>query len=760
MLNMLSPFLRQEEESYSEIEQTILIGLRHLASRCDGARSHDGQGFAKPDVAFGKSLAEQMTRLTPRQLSAGFTKLVKYQIQLLSAGIMLPSLEEVQTYCREREEQYAARQRALQEARQTRVKQASRSRTELEGVIDFLPSLNRLTAAFDYNYEGVDKMQQIKGKVSKLRLKDENISPVFFNKVDRRYPLNVWICPTQALTFLRETFPAFVLGDALQAELARVEAEERAAIEAAEAAERAADARTMTALALLNELEGPQGMRDGKPIFLYQHQKNVIRRMVYKRRFICAHDMGLGKTFSALLAAKAIKKYEKVTNDRTLYVLVIGPVSTRADWLESAGAVGLQIGYHTWGSIPKVPEGIPYIVIFDEAHNMQNFNAKRTKRALALAEDAEAVYLLTGTPMKNGRPSNLYPLLVAVHHPIAYPPDTKKTKYDKEFCNAHPTKYSRWDVTGATNLSALNKHILQGEYACLEYKKKNRKDCPDLPEKQRVLKPVELSSEATALYNTSVEGLWNRYEERVAQRLQEYIARIVEETHCSPNDVDTWAEENRIRQGEALVALGVLRHAGSIAKTESAIEMALEVIEEGDAPIVFTAFKDSAEMIARAIHASCNDLPAEMVAEMSLKELDVKIISADLTGKKRTEAIQEFQRSNAPAIVCLYGAGGVGINLQRSANVILVDRPWTPGDSFQAEDRAYRLGNQHDVVNIYWLQLPRELTHIDVKIDAILQAKQHNIEKTLLNEEEEVEGITFLGDRAEDLLAEATGKKL
>lgn len=43
------------------------------------------------------------------------------------------------------------------------------------------------------------------------------------------------------------------------------------------------------------------------------------------------------------------------------------------------------------------------------------------------------------------------------------------------------------------------------------------------------------------------------------------------------------------------------------------------------------------------------------------------------------------------------GAGGVGLTLTAACTVILVDRPWTPGDVNQAEDRVRRIGQKRPV---------------------------------------------------------------
>jgi hypothetical protein len=59
----------------------IHTALKMLAGMCDGARTWDGSGFSKIDVAIGHSLAEQLV-LTRRQCALGLKLVRKYRRQL------------------------------------------------------------------------------------------------------------------------------------------------------------------------------------------------------------------------------------------------------------------------------------------------------------------------------------------------------------------------------------------------------------------------------------------------------------------------------------------------------------------------------------------------------------------------------------------------------------------------------------------------------------------------------------------------------
>lgn len=68
--------------------------LKFLASRCDGARQLDGQGFNKIDKTFGRILAEKIA-LTPAEAKRGLKMVKKYARQLQAADISLPDMSDI-----------------------------------------------------------------------------------------------------------------------------------------------------------------------------------------------------------------------------------------------------------------------------------------------------------------------------------------------------------------------------------------------------------------------------------------------------------------------------------------------------------------------------------------------------------------------------------------------------------------------------------------------------------------------------------------
>ena len=70
--------------------------------------------------------------------------------------------------------------------------------------------------------------------------------------------------------------------------------------------------------------------------------------------------------------------------------------------------------------------------------------------------------------------------------------------------------------------------------------------------------------------------------------------------------------------------------------------------------------------------------------------------------------------------------GGLGFTLHRARHVVLLERPWTPGDAEQAEDRCHRIG-MGAMLTSHWLQLGVA----DRLVDDLIASKEERISRVL-----------------------------
>jgi non-specific serine/threonine protein kinase len=67
--------------------------------------------------------------------------------------------------------------------------------------------------------------------------------------------------------------------------------------------------------------------------------------------------------------------------------------------------------------------------------------------------------------------------------------------------------------------------------------------------------------------------------------------------------------------------------------------------------------------------------------------------------KRRKAIVDQFQRDDGPPFFVLsLKAGGTGLNLTAASHVVHFDRWWNPAVENQATDRAFRIGQQRNVL--------------------------------------------------------------
>lgn len=641
----------------SRLENAII----YLSDQCDGTRKEDGRGFNKVDTEFGHWLARRIASesLLKHQAKAGLKMIQKYQkSQLEPAGYTLPDWEAI-------EAQYPDKFESKKEESPYRIE-----------ILD-----NKIAVYAPYDATG------------RFQKKAKAIEGYRFDSSDKS-----WRYPLAKVTEVTEVFtsPEYSIDPEIEGIRLLIEAEK-----AAELAEREKEAET-AANDILNLVAAAELDRPLAGIgHLFSHQKEAVKWLLAHRTGgiyrggILADDMGLGKTLSALVAARAMAKIHGCP------VFVICPASLKDNWLREAAKAGAAIEVFSWAKMPKALESQKYLVIADEAHYAQNENSKRTKELKALAdhENCLGTWLLTGTPIKNGRPINLFPLLQITQHPLAADP----WEFQKYYCNAHHKSIgtkSIWDNTGAAHLDELSKKT---EDVILRRKKA---ECLDLPPKLRSLTPILLEGEAGKNYRQEIDRHISEYRER--------------------------EKRGEVKEGaEALVTINALRKVGSLYKVPAAIESAAELLEQGQAVVIFTEYLESAKALYTALShiASCELLTGETKQE------------------DRQAIVDRFQSGTSKIFIGTIKAGGVGLTLTAANQVILVDRPWTPGDADQAEDRCYRIG-QNNTVNAYWIQLGA----IDEAIDALLAEKRDRIELVLKGKRKTLRGLSKPSELAKELL--------
>jgi SNF2 family DNA or RNA helicase len=416
---------------------------------------------------------------------------------------------------------------------------------------------------------------------------------------------------------------------------------------------------------------------DGR--LLYVHQRAAVRWLLARRGAVLADAMGLGKTLTSLVAARALVRLADCR------ILVVAPVGLHRHWRQEGAALGLRLELHSWGRLPAALPEAGTVLIADEAHHAQNAAAQRTQAFLRLARHPRlrAIWLLTGTPMKNGRPVQLLPLLEAIGHPLAQ----DRRRFEERYCQGHWREQGGrrvWQATGASQLDELQRLVRP----LLLHRRKEQ--CLDLPPKQRRLLPVQLQEPVAARYERCLQRCVDDYRRRAARG------------------------EVR-RDAEALAVLTSLRRIGSRAKLPQARALVADLQAREGSVVVFTAFVASARLLHRALGGDRRAV----------------LLTGAVPAPRRQDLVDRFQAGQVPLLIATFGTGGLGFTLHRARHVLLLERPWTPGDAEQAEDRCHRIG-MGAMLTCHWLQWGLA----DQLVDSLIASKEDRIALVLHSRQE------------------------
>src|SRR6185295_7412884 len=155
-------------------------------------------------------------------------------------------------------------------------------------------------------------------------------------------------------------------------------------------------------------------------------------------------------------------------------------------------------------------------------------------------------------------------------------------------------------------------------------------------------------------------------------------------------------------RGKLLAFLVEARQALAFAKVSSTLDFVKGAIDQGEKVIVFSCFEDPVQKFAKELGSTAVVVTGKTPASM------------------RQTLVDRFQNdAEVRVFIANIIAGGTGLNLTAATQVVFNDLDWVPTNHWQAEDRAYRIG-QMRTVNVTYV-VARET--IDDFVQAVLETK-------------------------------------
>ena len=317
-------------------------------------------------------------------------------------------------------------------------------------------------------------------------------------------------------------------------------------------------------------------------------------------------------------------------------------------------------------------------LVLDEAQQIKNSAARTTQSVRSIP--AERRIAMTGTPVEN-RLSELWSIMEFLNPGIL----GSERSFRERF--ADPIERGS-DDEAATKLRHITGPFL------LRRLKTDRSIIADLPEKLEIKEFCHLTREQATLYQAVVDDMLARIDEAEGMERRGLVLATMMKLKQVCNH-----PAHFLADGSSL--------SGRSGKLTRLVEVLGEAMAEGDRSLVFTQFTEMGTMLERYLRQRLR--------------CDVLWLHGGVTKRARDSMVERFQEGQGPPVFLLsLKAGGTGLNLTAATQVVHFDRWWNPAVEDQATDRAYRIGQKHNV------QVRKFVCGgtLEERIDAMIEAKR------------------------------------
>ena len=430
---------------------------------------------------------------------------------------------------------------------------------------------------------------------------------------------------------------------------------------------------------------------------------------------ILADDMGLGKTLQTISLLLKLKEDGALEEKR---VLIVVPTGLLTNWQAEISRFAPQLTcevYHgnarslksfssdilltTYGMVrtdaTKLKKQPWRVMVIDEAQNIKNQNTQQTKAISSIAADTHIA--LSGTPVEN-RLSEFWSIMNYANHGYL---DTIKD-FNERF--AKPIQQDG-DMACAERFRRVTAPFM------MRRMKTDKSIISDLPDKIEMNDYVSLNPDQAALYQSTlneamavIEGMSTDDNKELFKR-QALILQMILALKQICNHPAQY-----LKNGDERAELS--------GKTEMLLDNIQSIVDAGEKVLVFTQFKEMGDMLVKFITKRTGREPMFYHGGCSVKQ--------------RSNMVDRFQNGKQDKVFILsLKAAGTGLNLTAASHVIHYDLWWNPAVEAQATDRAYRIGQNKNVM------VHRFITKgtFEEKIDRMIQEKKHLADMTVASGE-------------------------
>jgi len=462
---------------------------------------------------------------------------------------------------------------------------------------------------------------------------------------------------------------------------------------------------------------------------LYPFQREVVDRMIERKKLLVAMEMGLGKTICTIAAVERLIEQGKVGGG-----LIVAPASLKYQWLRqieywtdgkanalvidgtpdereaqyalmAAGKIEYCImNYEQVKNDWKIVVDLPRdFICTDECTAYKNFEAQRSQLIKKLM--ARYRWALSGQPVEN-RADEVFSIMEWVDHRVLGPADI----FEAHFVSRDG--YGR--VTGYKNVKTLHR-LLQSAMA-----RKNRSEVADqMPAvvEEQIL--VDFDPKGRRLYNYIAADLLDLMDHAQAagnfdpdafyagqgQKGNQAMGEVMSRLTClrmlcdHPNLLrESAAAYDARRAGQAGGSQLGSKYADLLVqgkaldgviwgpKLLAASELIKQILDAdpGNKIVLFSFFKGSLRLVQEAVAGETQSV----------------MFHGDLSAKEREHSRQVFATNKEVRLFLSSDAGGYGLDLPMANYLISFDLPWSAGKWDQRCARIVRLSSEFPEVTL------------------------------------------------------------
>jgi SNF2 family DNA or RNA helicase len=484
----------------------------------------------------------------------------------------------------------------------------------------------------------------------------------------------------------------------------------------------------------------------------YQHE--AVNKMVDRHQVLVAYDLGLGKTVITIAAIETLRdqqmldyptlvvclsslKYQwaKEINkfsDSSVMVIDGGPAQRERQYAQIADGdtryviVNYEQVVNDWDTLSALSFSC---LVMDEATAIKSFRSKRSKKIKDLSKKIHIRFALTGTPIENGRPEELYSIMQAVDPALL---GKRFDLFDQTFIvRDHFGGVSRY-----RNLPVLHERLKEAAVRKAQQDPDVAPFLPDTIERDPILVPFDRKSaivyrqisemlledleEAQSLFGSSWsleshygvtaqggDGGELAWRGRIMSKVVA-LRQLCDHPKLLISSAASWDPFDRASGSK--FAHELLRDAPSVQeRLASARPLKLQMLKQ----VVTDHLQDEQNKVV----VFCSYV---QMASLIQEQLGGVIYTGRLSAKEKESAKTTFQTDPYVRVLISTDAGGYGVDLPQANMLINYDLPWSSGLAVQRNGRIKRASSQWPSIVIQDLLV---CDSIEIRQHAMIQQK-------------------------------------